>query len=72
MSPTTDFVTELMGAAIEVERLSNGERSYLLLREFRIIREMRLESGVRPRGEQDRLRTLEIAARRAESGTSRS
>jgi hypothetical protein len=69
MSSTTEFIAELVRAANEVERLSKGERSHLLLRGFRMIREMRLENGVRPIREKDRLRTLEIEALRAENGT---
>jgi hypothetical protein len=70
MTATTDFISELVRAANEIERLSKGQRSFLLLRGFRMIRDMRIQSGTRPIHEQDGLRKLEIAALLAENGTS--
>jgi hypothetical protein len=69
MSPVTDFITELVRASNDVEKLSKGERFHLLQRGFRMIRELRIRSGTRPIHEQDNLRKLEIAALRTENGT---
>lgn len=69
MNSTTDFITELVRAANEVADLTSTERIHLLLRGFRMIRELRLRAGVRAIREKDKLRSLEIAALRAEHGT---
>ena len=63
MSSTTDFIVELVRAANELTNLSNDERRRLVDRAVRMVREMRIESGVRPgRRGQDPLRDIEIAA----------
>ena len=47
MSATTEFVSELVRAANEVERLGNVERRRLLERAVTSIRDMRDEIGIR-------------------------
>jgi hypothetical protein len=71
LSATTDFIVELVRAAIELGTLSIAERRRLVDRAVRMVRELRMETGVRPgRRGQDPLRDIEIAALIAEvSGT---
>ena len=68
MSSTTDFIAELIRAANEIERLGIDERRRLVDRAARMVRELRIETGVRPgRRGQDPLRDIEIAALMAEA-----
>jgi hypothetical protein len=63
LSSTTNFIVELVRAANELGTLGNDERRRLVDRAVRMVREMRIETGVRPgRRGQDRLRDIEIAA----------
>jgi hypothetical protein len=63
LSSTTDFIAELIRAANELSMLGIDERRRLVDRAVRMVREMRVETGVRPgRGRQDPLRDIEIAA----------
>jgi hypothetical protein len=67
LSSTTDFIVELVRAANELGRLPIDERRRLVDRAVRMVREMRIESGIRPsRRGQDPLRDIEIAALMAE------
>lgn len=47
MSITTDFITELVQAASDVERLDAYEMAHLLERSMMTIREMRASRGIR-------------------------
>lgn len=68
MSVTTDFIAELFRAANEVGKLRTDERRRLIDRAVRMVREMRVETGIRPsRGKQDALRDIEIAALMADA-----
>ncbi|WP_426233261.1 hypothetical protein [Pararhizobium sp. DWP3-4] len=68
MSSTTDFIAELIRAANSPITLGIDERRRLIDRGVRMVREMRVESGVRPgRRGQDPLRDIEIAALMAEA-----
>ncbi len=68
MSSTTDFIAELIRAANGLITLGIDERRRLIDRGVRMVREMRVESGVRPgRRGQDPLRDIEIAALMAEA-----
>ncbi len=69
MSTITDFIAELFPAANEVGKLSTTERRRLIDRAVRMVREMRVETGIRPsRGKQDVLQDIEIAALMTEAG----
>lgn len=67
MSTTTAFISELIRAANTAEKLTEDERRRLTDRGARTIREMRLETGIRPGRGKDVLFDLEIAALKAES-----
>jgi hypothetical protein len=68
LSATTDFIVELVRAANELGPLSVDERRRLVKRGLRMVREMRVESGIRPsRRREDPLREIEIAALMAEA-----
>jgi len=69
LSSSIDFIAELTRAVNEVSKLTGDERTNLLLRAFQMIRDLRLETGVRHGHRRDTLRDLEIAALRAEHGT---
>jgi hypothetical protein len=68
LSVTTDFIAELVRAANEVAKLSTDDRRRLVDRAVRMVREMRVETGVRPsHGNRDALRDIEIAILMAEA-----
>lgn len=69
MSATTDFIAELIKAANVAGKLTEEERRRLTDRGARTIREMRLETGIRPGRGKDVLYDLEIAALKAETGS---
>lgn len=69
MSATTDFISELVRAANEIGKLSPAERVKLISRGSRTIREMRLETGVRPGRAKDVLADLELAALKSKTGS---
>jgi hypothetical protein len=69
LSSITDFIAELIRAANEVGRLTPAERTKLMVRGARTIREMRLRSGIRSGGGRDALNDLEIAALKSEKGS---
>jgi hypothetical protein len=68
LSFATDFIVELVTAANALGPLSIDERRRLIDRAVRMVREMRIETGVRPgRRGNDPLRDVEIAALMAEA-----
>jgi hypothetical protein len=68
LSSTTDFIVELVRAANGPSTLGIDERRRLIDRAARLVREMRIETGVRPgRRGQDPLRDIEIAALMSEA-----
>jgi hypothetical protein len=65
----TDFIAELGRAANGIDKLSANERHRLVDRAVRTVREMRIETGIRPsRGMRDALFDVEISAIMAEAG----
>lgn len=69
MTVTTDFISELIRAANEINKLAPIERRNLMARASRTIREMRIETGVRAGRGRDRLFDLEVAALKSETGS---
>lgn len=67
MSATTDFITELVRAANEVEKLSPNEVSNMLYKSVDVIRHLRQELGIVPVPGKDALiyiRTVSAGATR--------
>jgi hypothetical protein len=72
LSSTTDFISELIRAANGLSTLGIDERRRLIDRAVRMVREMRVETGIRPgRRGNDPLRDIEIAALMAEAAGNR-
>ncbi|WP_426130239.1 hypothetical protein [Pararhizobium sp. PWRC1-1] len=69
MSSITDFIAELIRAANEIGRLTPAERTKLMVRGARTIRELRLMTGIRSGAGRDALNDLEIAALKSEKGS---
>ena len=69
MTATTDFIAELIRAANFPDKLTEHDRRRLTDRAARTIREMRLQTGVRPGRGKDALYYLEVDALRAEVGS---
>jgi hypothetical protein len=68
LSSTTDFIVDLVRAANELGLVSIDERRRLVDRAVRMVRELRVETGIRPgRRCNDPLRDVEIAALMAEA-----
>jgi hypothetical protein len=69
LNSTTGFITELIRAANEVSKLTPVERTSLMARGSRIVREMRLRTGIRPGAGPDPLNTVEVAALKSANGS---
>ncbi|CAN7504638.1 hypothetical protein [Pararhizobium sp. LjRoot238] len=68
MTATTDFIAELFRAANEVGKLTVDEKRRLMKRGMRTIRELRLETGIRPsRTGRDALLAIQIDALQTEA-----
>jgi hypothetical protein len=68
MSSVTDFISEIVRAANQSDRLTEFEFRRLTSRGVVTIREMRLETGVRPGRKPDVLRDIEVRCLMAETG----
>lgn len=69
MTAATEFISELVRAANEIGKVSAAERIKLMSRGAHTIREMRLQTGIRPGRGKDVLGDLEIAALHSETGS---
>lgn len=69
MTATTDFISELVRAANEIAKVSAVQRVKLMSRGSRMIREMRMQTGVRPGRGKDALHDLGVAALKSETGS---
>lgn len=69
MSTASEFIPELVRAANQAGRLTELEFRRLTNRGVRTIKEMRLETGVRPNQQADVLPAIETRCLEAETGT---